>query len=106
MVAQLPAFLVALAAGLIVTRTSVDSDLSRDTVTQIFQHSRVLYITAVALSVLAFTGLPLLPMLTFAIGCAGLGWLIDETQSAPSPTVVRFRLRASRSPRPRRPDRS
>lgn len=79
LVAQLPAFLVALAAGLIVTRTSVDSDLSRDTVTQIFQHSRVLYITAVALSVLAFTGLPLLPMLTFAIGCAGLGWLIDET---------------------------
>ncbi len=78
LVAQLPAFLVALAAGLIVTRTSVDSDLPQETVTQIFQHSRVLYVTAVALSVLAFTGLPLLPMMTFAIGCACLGWLIDE----------------------------
>ena len=78
LVAQLPAFLVALAAGLIVTRTSVDCDLPQETVTQIFQHSRVLYITAVALSVLAFTGLPLLPMMTFAMGCACLGWLIDE----------------------------
>lgn len=78
LVAQLPAFLVALAAGLITTRTSVDSDLPQDTVTQIFQHSRVLYITAVALAVLAFTGLPLIPMLTFAVGCACLGWLIDE----------------------------
>ena len=78
LVAQLPAFLVALAAGLIVTRTSVDSDLPQETVTQIFQHSRVLYVTAVALSILAFTGLPLLPMMTFAIGCACLGWMIDE----------------------------
>ncbi len=78
LVAQLPAFLIALAAGLIVTRTSVDCDLPQETVTQIFQHSRVLYITAVALSVLAFTGLPLLPMMTFAFGCACLGWLIDE----------------------------
>ncbi len=88
LVAQLPAFLVALAAGLIVTRTSVDSDLPQETVTQIFQHSRVLYITAVALSVLAFTGLPLLPMMSFAMGCACLGWLIDEhpvaTRSASS----------------------
>ena len=78
LVAQLPAFLVALAAGLIVTRSSVDSDLPQETITQIFQHSRVLYITAVALTILAFTGLPMLPMLTFAIGCACLGWLIDE----------------------------
>ena len=82
LVAQLPAFLIALAAGLIVTRTSVDCDLPQETVTQIFQHSRVLYITAVALSVLAFTGLPLLPMMTFAIGCACLGWLIDENPVA------------------------
>lgn len=86
LVAQLPAFLVALAAGLIVTRTSVDSDLPQETVTQIFQHSRVMYITAVALSVLAFTGLPLLPMMTFAIGCACLGWLIDENPLAPRST--------------------
>ena len=82
LVAQLPAFLIALAAGLIVTRSSVDSDLPQETITQIFQHSRVLYITAVALSVLAFTGLPMLPMLTFAIGCACLGWLIDENPVA------------------------
>lgn len=82
LVAQLPAFLVALAAGLIVTRSSVDSDLPQETITQIFQHSRVLYITAIALTVLAFTGLPLVPMLTFAIGCACLGWLIDENPVA------------------------
>ncbi len=82
LVAQLPAFLVALAAGLIVTRTSVDSDLPQETFTQIFQHSRVLYVTAVALAVLAFTGLPLLPMLSFAMGCACLGWLIDENPIA------------------------
>ena len=78
LVAQLPAFLVALASGLIVTRSSVDSDLPQETITQIFQHSRVLYVTAVALVALSFTGLPMLPMLTFAIGCACLGWLIDE----------------------------
>ncbi|RLS53969.1 MAG: flagellar type III secretion system protein FlhA [Planctomycetota bacterium] len=79
LVAQLPAFLIALASGLIVTRSSVDSDLARDTVTQVFQHAPVLYITAAALSVLAFTGLPMIPMLTFAAASAALGWLIDET---------------------------
>ena len=107
LVAQLPAFLIALAAGLIVTRTSVDCDLPQETVTQIFQHSRVLYITAVALSILAFTGLPLLPMMTFAIGCACLGWLMDEnpvaartthTPSTPSRSQPHNSVQVSTSP--------
>ena len=63
---QVPAFLISLAAGLIVTRSSSESDLGRDVVGQLFSKSSVLAIASGFLALMAFTALPKVPMLTLA----------------------------------------
>ncbi|MEX0702483.1 MAG: flagellar biosynthesis protein FlhA [Planctomycetales bacterium] len=73
LVTQVPAFLISLAAGLIVTRTSSDSNLPRDVVGQLFRHSEALLLASAFLVALSATGLPTLPMLLLAGGCAVIG---------------------------------
>jgi flagellar biosynthesis protein FlhA len=70
LVTQVPAFLVSLASGLLVTRTSAESDLPGDVIGQLFVRPEALAISAAFLGVLSFTGLPRLPLLCLA---AGLG---------------------------------
>jgi flagellar biosynthesis protein FlhA len=66
LVSQVPAFLISLAAGLIVTRSSSESDLGRDLTAQLFGHRGVLGFASVFLVLLAFTALPKVPLLTLA----------------------------------------
>src|SRR5579864_504297 len=58
LVTQVPAFLISLAAGLIVTRSSSETDLSRDVAGQLFGRPEVLGIAATFLVLLSFTALP------------------------------------------------
>ncbi len=76
LVSQVPAFLISLAAGLIVTRSSSETDLGRDVVSQLFGRRSVLAIAAVFVATLAFTPLPKIPLLVLA-GAMGFGayWL-------------------------------
>src|SRR4051812_18026417 len=66
LVSQIPAFLISLAAGLIVTRSSSETDLGRDVAGQLFGHRGVLATSAGFLVLLALTPLPKLPLLTLA----------------------------------------
>jgi flagellar biosynthesis protein FlhA len=70
LVTQIPAFLISLAAGLIVTRTSADSNLPDEVVGQLFRHPQAMGLAAAFLVALSFTGLPTAPMLILGIGCA------------------------------------
>ena len=70
LVSQVPAFLISLAAGLIVTRSSSSTDLGRDVVGQLFSRPGVLGSAAAFLGLMALTPLPKLPLLTLG---AGLG---------------------------------
>ncbi len=72
LVSQVPAFLISLAAGLIVTRSSSETDLGRDVTGQLFGRREVLAVAAVFLVALSFTALPKLPLLTLA-GALGAG---------------------------------
>ncbi|WP_165232020.1 flagellar biosynthesis protein FlhA [Aquisphaera insulae] len=72
LVSQVPAFLISLAAGLIVTRSSSSTDLGRDVTGQLFRDRKVLGTAAVFLGLLAFTPLPKAPLLTLA-GALGAG---------------------------------
>ena len=67
LVSQVPAFLTSLAAGLIVTRSSSSTDLSRDVVGQLFSHPGVLATAAAFLGLMALTPLPKIPLLTLAL---------------------------------------
>ncbi len=78
LVTQVPAFLISLAAGLIVTRTSVDSDLPRDVVGQLFRHPEAMFLASAFLVALSFTGLPRAPLLSLGIGCAAVGLVLQR----------------------------
>lgn len=74
LVSQVPGFLISLAAGLIVTRTSTDSDLPRDVMGQTFGHPEAMLLSSGFLVALSFTGLPAVPLLMLSAGCGMTGW--------------------------------
>ena len=66
LVSQVPAFLISLAAGLLVTRSSTEVNLPAEFVSQIFSRPRALVVAGAFLGVLVFTNLPATPLV--AIG--------------------------------------
>ncbi len=72
LVSQVPAFLISLAAGLLVTRSSSDSDLPKEFVQQLFSRPQALAVAGGFLSVLIFTSLPRIPLMTLGATCIGL----------------------------------
>jgi flagellar biosynthesis protein FlhA len=70
---QMPAFLISLAAGLVVTRSSSDSDLGGEVTRQLFGRPIVLLIAGCFSAMLAFTALPMLPLLAIAAALTGAG---------------------------------
>ncbi len=80
LVTQVPAFLISLAAGLLITRSSNDSDLSGDMVGQIFNSPQALWIAGAFLLALSFTGLPGPPLFIMGAACGGLGYFLHESR--------------------------
>jgi flagellar biosynthesis protein FlhA len=75
---QVPAFLMAVAAALIVSRSNVDADLGKTMVSQLAARPVALVITAGLLGVLALTSLPKLPVLLLGGGCLGLALILHR----------------------------
>ena len=73
LVTQVPALLISLAAGLIVTRSSSDRHLPRAMISQLFGHAESLFLAAAFLITLALTGLPVAPLLALAGLCLSIG---------------------------------
>lgn len=67
LVSQVPAFLISLASGLIVTRSSSSTDLNRDVIEQLFTRPGVLGVAAVFVGLMALTPLPKLPLLCWVV---------------------------------------
>jgi flagellar biosynthesis protein FlhA len=78
LVSQIPAFVVSLAAGLIVTRTSSRRDLGDELLGQVFGKSKAMVIAAVFLLILLFTGMPKLPALILGGCCAGIAMVLTR----------------------------
>ncbi len=71
LVSQVPAFLISLAAGLLVTRSSNESDLPREFLSQLFSRPETLIVAGGFLGILIFTNLPAIPLVLIAAGCLG-----------------------------------
>ena len=78
LVSQLPALLISLAAGLLVTRSTRRTDLSRESVKQVFAHPVVLVITAIFLALMVATNLPKIPLLGIAAACLGGAYVLQQ----------------------------
>jgi flagellar biosynthesis protein FlhA len=72
LVTQVPAFLISLAAGLLVTRSSTESNLPAEFLRQLFSRPQALAVAGGFLSILIFTSLPTVPLLAIGASCIGL----------------------------------
>ena len=75
---QLPALLISLAAGLLVTRSTRRTDLSRESAKQVFARPVVLVITAIFLGLMVLTDLPKIPLLAIAAACLGGAYALQQ----------------------------
>ena len=80
LVSQVPAFLISLAAGLLVTRSSSDTDLPKQFVGQLFSRPQALAVTGAFLAMLVFTNLPTAPLLAIGGGCLGLAFTLTRRE--------------------------
>ncbi len=78
LVSQVPSFIIAIAAGLIVTRSSNERDLGHELTGQLTSRPVALFITAGFLGVLAFTGMPALPLLLIGSGIGTLAFFMTR----------------------------
>jgi len=78
LVSQVPAFLISLAAGFLVTRSTQKVDMPSEFVGQLFSRPQALVIAGIFLGVLVFTDLPTFPLLTIGGGCIGIAYIINK----------------------------
>lgn len=81
LVAQVPALLISVASGIIVTRAATEGNLGSDIVGQLLGYPRALFISSGVLSLFAFTpGLPTLPFLVLAAATYALARVSSSRQ--------------------------
>ncbi|MHB1574249.1 MAG: flagellar biosynthesis protein FlhA [Acidithiobacillus ferrooxidans] len=81
LVAQIPALVISIAAGIVVTSVNTGQDLGKQLVSQIFQNRDVLVIVAVILAVLGLIpGMPHLPFLGASAVLGGIVWYRKRQQ--------------------------
>jgi flagellar biosynthesis protein FlhA len=76
-VTQVPALVIAVGTGIIVTRSASDGNLSAEVLRQMTSFPKTLFIVAAAVSILLLLpGIPALPVLVIAFVLAATGWLV------------------------------
>ena len=80
LVSQIPAFIVSLAAGLIVTRTSTKTNLGDAMISQVLAKPRALIIAAAFLMLMSLTSLPKPPLLILGACCSGLAYTLTQNE--------------------------
>jgi len=95
LVAQIPALVISIAAGVTVSRVNTDEDVGQQMVGQLFADPRVLYLAAGVIGLLGLVpGMPNFVFLLFTALLGGLGWwmsqqkqerLIESVTKAPPP---------------------
>ncbi|WP_298927285.1 flagellar biosynthesis protein FlhA [uncultured Ramlibacter sp.] len=87
LVAQVPALVISVAAGLIVSRVG-DEDIGRQVAGQLLSIPRALGLTACVLGVLGLIpGMPHLPFLVLAGLCGYSAWMLTKAASKPKPVA-------------------
>jgi flagellar biosynthesis protein FlhA len=101
LVTQIPALVVSVAAGMLVTRSGGETDLGGQLVRQVFLKPNAVLVAACMLAVLGLVpGLPTVPFLVLALATAALGWTTrgrevrerraaDAAAAAPAPAGSR-----------------
>lgn len=76
-VTQVPALVIAVGTGIIVTRSSADSNLSQEVLRQITASPKTLVLVALAIAVLSLLpGMPAVPAIGLLLGMTVVGWIV------------------------------
>ncbi len=81
LVSQVPALIISLSTGIIVTRAGAESNLSRDFLSQLFSNPNVLSIASVVCCIFAFTGMPTVPFLMLGIVLALVAYKLKTSKT-------------------------
>lgn len=96
LVSQVPALLISLAAGTLVTRSAKSTNLPVAILNQVFARSEVLAVAAVFLVMLVVTSLPKMPLLMLGSGCAGVAFVLSRNEKQQSTQEIRSDKKPSR----------
>ncbi len=97
LVSQIPAFIVAIAAALIVTRSAEKKDLGEELLGQLTAKPLALALTALFLCVLAFTPLPKGPLTLLMLSCLALAHFLTKRDHALAAQVAAARAKPAMS---------
>ncbi|MFQ5422395.1 MAG: flagellar biosynthesis protein FlhA, partial [Phycisphaerae bacterium] len=82
LVSQIPAFLVSIAAGMIITRSTSKTNLGEELFSQLLSRPTALLLASGFLVTLMFTPLPTAPLMLLAAGTGGLGYFTRKQRDA------------------------
>jgi flagellar biosynthesis protein FlhA len=89
LVAQIPALIVSIAAGMVVTRVGDDQDVSQQFVAQLFDNPKPLYLTAAIIGLLGLIpGMPNFIFLLIGGALAAVAWRLDRQRQEQKPLPV------------------
>ncbi len=95
LVSQVPALLISLAAGLLVTRSTKSTNMPVEFLQQLFGNSRALMVAGAFMAVMIVTNLPAVPMATLGISCVGLAVVMNR-QTARDEVAIQQRADAEK----------
>jgi flagellar biosynthesis protein FlhA len=89
LVTVMPALMISISGGLVVTRASAEARLGTEFRRQVFGKSQPLLMASGVLFILSlFPGLPMIPFLLFGGGLGTLGWRMRKTAAAEEKTTA------------------
>lgn len=81
LVSQVPAFLISLAAALLITRSTRSSNLPHEFMQQLFSRPQALAVAAGFLAVLIMTDLPRTPLMVMCAACLGMSRMLTQAET-------------------------
>nr|HPM25324.1 flagellar biosynthesis protein FlhA [Phycisphaerae bacterium] len=78
---QIPAFIISVGAGMLVTRSTGQTNMGEEVLGQLLAKPTALLVAAGFLFVMTLTPLPKVPLLTMASGCGLLAYFLKRTQT-------------------------
>lgn len=82
LVSQVPAFLISLAAGLLVTRSTRRTNLPQQFISQLFSRPQAMAVAGGFLAVLITTDLPRAPLMVLCAACFGMAQVMNRKEAA------------------------
>ena len=81
LVTQIPALLISIATGLVITKSASEESLGSDITKQVFAQPRAFYYTAVICFLFGLTPLPTIPFFMLSAGSAALGYFLTRSKT-------------------------